>query len=116
MFLFGEQLVPPSFKVIPRLKFREGKFGRFSGIVKFHCYGGQDKDFHEYYDGNNSVLDPSNIESFNSYVGGRDAIQQCLNIAQLWKARTTLEGGAQKALELIFQTSKPPEGSGPDSK
>jgi len=106
--LFGGPLAPPLFKMIPRLKFANGTCGKFFGIVNFHCYSGQDKDFHEYYDLNDSELDPSRIESFDSYVGGRDAINQCRKIADLWSTRTTLASGAQEALELIFQVSEGP--------
>ncbi|KAI2629807.1 hypothetical protein GGR54DRAFT_279994 [Hypoxylon sp. NC1633] len=60
-----------------RMIFKSGTYGDWGAVKVFHCYSGQDTDRHSYYDGleGGSLPIPKNLESFNSIIGARSAIE-----------------------------------------
>jgi hypothetical protein len=77
-----------------RWAFKEGKPGRFGEIENFHSYEAQDEDRHGIYDQAPDVkrLDPLTPKTFDGVVGGRDAIDQCAQLATFWKQGAKWEG------------------------
>ena len=70
------------------LHFKSGTFGQYGPIIAFHIYKGQDKDRHSHYDGLTGDLPlPKNLNSFNSILGARNAIDASTRLINLIVAK-----------------------------
>ncbi|KAI0097562.1 hypothetical protein GGR51DRAFT_540722 [Nemania sp. FL0031] len=82
------------------MRFKEGMWGDWGAIINFHCYNGQDSDLHSHYDGleDGPLPSPTNLESFNSIIGARNAIAASKKLIDFWADRTRWEDGVEAFL------------------
>jgi hypothetical protein len=91
------------------MTFKPGTYGDWGAIIVFHCYGGQDSDRHSYYDGLEGapLPVPKNLNSFNSIIGARNAIEACKKLINYFADGTKWEDGVQTFLETeVFPIDK----------
>ncbi|KAI0471227.1 hypothetical protein F4859DRAFT_505114 [Xylaria cf. heliscus] len=81
--------------------FKPGKWGDWGAVVNFHCYKGQKGDLHAHYDGlgGSKLPVPKNLDSFNSIIGARNAIDGCKKLINFWADGTKWEDGVETFLE-----------------
>ena len=89
--------------------FKPGTYGKWGEVENFHCYRGQDSESHGKYDKpQGGTPDPTNLSTFNSLLGARDAIEASIKLLNMWTANTPWEaaGGPKELLEgVIFKLS-----------
>ncbi|KAI0443549.1 hypothetical protein F4803DRAFT_514604 [Xylaria telfairii] len=80
--------------------FEPGTWGDWGAIINFHCYKGQDTDIHSHYDGLEGapLPVPNNLDSFNSIIGARNAIEGCTKLINFWAEATKWEDGVETLL------------------
>ena len=91
--------------------FKPGTYGHLGEVENFHCYRGQDEDLHDKYDVplDGVTPDPTDLSTFNSTFGGRDALDHTVELLNFWNAKTpwAANGGPKELLEgTIFKLSK----------
>ncbi|KAI0597621.1 hypothetical protein F4775DRAFT_602036 [Biscogniauxia sp. FL1348] len=66
--------------------FQPGAWGAWGAVINFHCYAGQNSDLHAHYDGleGKPLPVPKNLESLNSIIGARNAIEGCKKLISFW--------------------------------
>jgi hypothetical protein len=93
-----------------RYLFQPGKYGKLGAVENFHCYRGQDEKAHGKYDKplDSTVPKAADLSTFNSLLGGRDAIDACVKLLNMWQSKTAWDasGGPKELLEgTIFKLS-----------
>lgn len=83
------------------ITFKPNTWGQWGDVITFHAYHGQDEDVHSSFDAYEG-MDPTNLDSFNSLVGGRDAIGNCVTLLGYYANRTLWENGPKALLDKIF--------------
>jgi len=83
------------------ITFKPGTWGQWGNVITFHAYHGQDEDVHSSFD-SYGEMDPTNLNSFNGLVGGRDAISNCAKLLGYYANRMLWENGPKALLEQIF--------------
>jgi hypothetical protein len=91
-------------------KFKPGTYGHYGDVENFHCYKGQDSTLHDKYDKPSwwSSVDASDLTSFNSLPGARDAIDASIKLLNMSRAGTAwaANSGPKELLEgTIFRLS-----------
>jgi hypothetical protein len=90
-------------------QFKPGTYGKWGEVENFHTYRGQGKEHGKYdkpLDG--SSPDPTDLSTFNSLLGGRDAIDASIKVLDMWQTNTAWDanGGPKELLEgTIFKIS-----------
>ncbi|KAI1109763.1 hypothetical protein F5Y14DRAFT_466375 [Nemania sp. NC0429] len=81
--------------------FKPGMWGDWGAVLNFHCYKGQNSDLHSHYDGveDAPLPVPKNLDSFNSIIGARNAIEGCKKLINFWFAGTQWEGEVKTFLQ-----------------
>lgn len=82
--------------------FKAGMWGDWGAVLNFHCYDGQNSDHHSFYDGleGASLPVPKDLDSFNSVIGGRNAIDASKQIINFWAEATKWEDGVETYLKM----------------
>ncbi|KAI5369194.1 hypothetical protein Slin14017_G000730 [Septoria linicola] len=84
------------------LAFKAGTYGRFGEIETFHTYSGQDDTRRGHYDeipgGLANLPKANNIDSFNTIIGARDAVDKSKTLINFWAANTIWENGVEQFL------------------
>jgi len=95
------------------IKMRDGIADHWGDIENFHTYKGQDSDEHTHYDhAGINIENMTNLgdrDQFNGMAGVRDGIEQCIVLANFWKAETPWEGdnNVEKWLsDTVFKLSE----------
>ncbi|KAI1641846.1 uncharacterized protein F4817DRAFT_362748 [Daldinia loculata] len=80
--------------------FKPGTWGDWGAVINFHCYAGQNSDQHAHYDGleDAPLPVPKNLDSFNSIIGARNAIEGCRKLIDFWADGTKWEDGVETFL------------------
>lgn len=90
------------------IDFRPNTYGRWGSILAFHSYSGQDDHRHSHYDsleGTEPV--PKHLDTFNSIIGARDAIDRSVKLIKFFVAGTKWEDGVKQFLEEdVFAITK----------
>lgn len=89
--------------------FKPGTWGDWGAVINFHCYDGKNKDRHKHYDGLEGVSlpVPKNLDSFNSIIGARNAIEGCKKLINFWADAVKWEDGVDKFLKTdVFAIDK----------
>ncbi|KAI0116688.1 hypothetical protein F4814DRAFT_257661 [Daldinia grandis] len=89
--------------------FEPGTWADWGAVINFHCYAGQDSDIHAHYDGleDAPLPVPKDLNSFNSVIGARNAIEASRNLINFWVAETKWEDGVETFLKTeIFAVDK----------
>ena len=83
------------------LHFKPGTHGKWGSVMVFHTYSGQSNPRHQHYDGLEGapLPNPKDIQSFNSIIGARSAIQSCINLLNLFADKTPWNNGVRQLLE-----------------
>ncbi|OTB05585.1 hypothetical protein M426DRAFT_260087 [Hypoxylon sp. CI-4A] len=83
------------------MTFKSGAYGDWGAIITFHSYGGQDSHRHAHYDGleDKPLPVPKKLDSFNSIIGARNAIENCKTLINYFAGGTKWEDGVQSFLE-----------------
>jgi hypothetical protein len=90
--------------------FKAGKYGKWGAVENFHCYRNQEEKKHSKYDQPLDGTKPkaTDLSTFNSLLGGRDAIDACIKVLNMWQSKTAWDanGGPKELLEgTIFKLS-----------
>jgi hypothetical protein len=80
----GDLAAPPAIDV-----FKPGKFGHWTRVENFHDYRSQNHADHDKYDEVKVLPDPTKIDTFNTILGGRDAVAASTEILNHWNAGDT---------------------------
>ncbi|KAJ8131011.1 hypothetical protein O1611_g2614 [Lasiodiplodia mahajangana] len=82
------------------MRFKDNMWGDWGAIINFHCYLGQDSDLHSHYDGleDAPLPSPTNLDSFNSIIGARNAIAASKKLIDFWADGTRWEDGVETFL------------------
>ncbi|KUM61268.1 hypothetical protein ACN42_g5856 [Penicillium freii] len=89
--------------------FKEGMYGKWGPVVAFHSYDGQNQARHSHYDGleNGNLPVPKNLDSFNSIIGARSAIEADKKFMNCFAAQTKWEDGVENFLKSeVFAIDK----------
>ncbi|KAK3331331.1 hypothetical protein B0H66DRAFT_598818 [Apodospora peruviana] len=95
------------FKKAPKIvSFPADSPGRFKEILNFHSYEGQ-SERHDMYDivQKGTSLDASNVNSFNTLLGARDAIDKCSELVKFWQSRASWDDVVRPYFEEVFALS-----------
>ncbi|KAI3325686.1 hypothetical protein HD806DRAFT_552945 [Xylariaceae sp. AK1471] len=89
--------------------FEPGTWGDWGAVINFHCYDGQNSDLHAHYDGLEGapLPVPKNLDSFNSIIGARNAIEGCKKLINFWADGTQWKDGVETFLQTeVFAIDK----------
>lgn len=92
--------------------------GEFGDIQNFHSYVGQSHDEHAIYDKSDDSrkLNPSDLKTFDSTIGAKDAIAACTKLAIFCNKQVPWDKGVKDHLDEVFKLSKNPKASNSDCK
>lgn len=91
------------------MRFKPGIYGKWGPVIVFHSYDGQNKDRHKHYDGleDRALPVPKNLESFDSIIGARSAIESDTKLIDFFGAGTKWEDGVKDFLSReVFALDK----------
>lgn len=89
--------------------FKPGTWGDWGAVINFHHYDGQNSDRHSHYDGLEGVSlpVPKDLDSFNSIIGARNAIEGCKKLINFWADAVKWEDGVETFLKTeVFALDK----------
>jgi hypothetical protein len=72
--------------------FKPGTYAKLGAVKTFHTYRGQDDKKHGKYDLPTNDLVPSDLATFNTTVGARDAIEASRPLLTMWHAKKPWAG------------------------
>ena len=84
------------------ITFKPGTWGKWGSVLTFHTYRGQNHDEHKAFDEDSAPMDPTNPDSFNNLVGGRDAIEYCRQLLSYFANLVRWEAGADLFFANVF--------------
>jgi hypothetical protein len=90
-------------------RFKPGTYGHWGEVENFHCYRGQDEKLHDKYDlPLDGMPEATDLSTFDSMIGARDAIDRSVKLLDMWHTKTpwAASGGPKELLEgTIFKLS-----------
>ncbi|KAK2740623.1 hypothetical protein CKAH01_18569 [Colletotrichum kahawae] len=78
-------------------RFKPGKYAKLGPVITFHTYSGQ-SDRHSHYDGSKLKRVPKDLDTFNSIIGAREAINKSKKLINLFAQKTKWEDGVRDFL------------------